>query len=97
MSVPGSVAARHPREYPDIFVAKNGSVGIVLARFLQREQPLDEVVMILHLLVAVGPDLLQASAPGVAAGSLVELDELRHRLPPFAGEDGQSSVTLTVR
>ena len=56
----------------------SGSVGVELAGLAEREQPLDEVVDVLHLVVRERPEVGERPPFGVGLERAVELDQVRH-------------------
>jgi hypothetical protein len=79
-----------------VFLGQQGSVRVVLAGLTKREEPLDEVVVVLHLLITEVPDLGEGSPFAIGRGSPVEFDQARHDITTFTVEDGSMVLRREV-
>jgi hypothetical protein len=83
-----SLERRIGAERGDILIGQQGSVRVELAGLAQREHPLDEIVVVLHLLIAEVPELGEGPSFAVEPSSLVEFEQTRHHHQPPFSESG---------
>ena len=62
----------------DIGVGQKRGVGVILAALAQREEPLDEVVNVLHILIRERPDASERSPSTISGFFQVKRGDLTH-------------------